>query len=320
MSFADIAGVPRSRRKPAYENGGSVIARLMAKTHSAERRIPPVRPLDPKDPSTYMRASSVGFVCSRYEALRIAHKATILDSEKVSDRFAMSVGTAYHRMMQDDVMPAVLSERMVGWWRGLNANTIEYASDGLPMLVPRPDDGKHWVYEEVFAFDSRYGIGGHPDAIVDWRGSGLPDVPDDFEVEEIKTRGGPTDRMAEWRFDDVDPDKGGAPLPFHVLQIQTYMWLLNLKHGRLIYVKPGSNQSANAIVEWRIPRDEAVIDKIKANLEAFWADMDIVRTTGFVTPHGLCNDFSDNRARECPMRFECFNRKARGKRADVEFG
>ncbi len=317
MSFADLVGPPKSRRTPVAVDGGAVLTRLMAGA-KIETWSRPLRPFDPSDTSTYMRASSVGSVCTKREALRVKHRAAILDTERVSDRYAMSVGSAYHRMMQHDVLPSVLGQRMVGWWRGDGAAIMSYGPDaGRPILAPRPAHGR-WAYEEVFAFDSEYGIGGHPDMVVDWRGSGVADVPDAEEVLEFKTVGGPTAGMAAHRFEAVSPPYG-KPMQAHFLQIQVYMWLLGLSHGRLVYLRPGVNQSADSIVEWAVPRHELTIQGIKDNLKSFWASMDRVRTTGEVPHSGLCGDYYDQKAKDCPLRYECFSRKPPSKRPNVLF-
>ena len=300
----------------------SVYASLMQNRTLATEYVKPVMPLDRKNPRTFLRASGLGYLCTRMETLRIKHNASLVDNETPADLWARSLGHAHHEMMQRDVAPSVVGHRMLGWWRDEKGEILKgYDAPGRPKLFPRPADGK-WTYEEVFAFDSDIGIGGHPDAVVDWTGSGLPEalVPDGYELQEYKTRGGANEVTAASRWAQVDPAQGGRPDFEHVVQTNIYLMLLGLQWGRIIYIKKGASDPDGAFVEWRVRRDDTMLAGVKNVIAQHWKAVDLAIEEAVVHPTGPCNDFYTGRARTCPMRYECFGRTWKKKREDVVFG
>jgi len=99
----------------------------------------------------------------------------------------------------------------------------------------------------------RYNFEGHVDAIVDARGSpfstGVEDM--DLFVVDMKT-------MKDSMFVELSEAKRE-----HVVQVHIYMWLLNLRSSVVLY----ENKDNQAVKEMFVPRDDALVDRIKRDAE-----------------------------------------------------
>lgn len=113
---------------------------------------------------------------------------------------------------------------------------------------------KKLIYEETLVkSEDIYNFEGHCDAIVDLRSS--PYASNDLTdvlVVDFKS-------MKEELFQELVKAKHE-----HVIQVHIYMWVLNIHAAVVVY----ENKNNQAIKEIFVPRDEAVIEKIKE--EAIW--------------------------------------------------
>ena len=109
-------------------------------------------------------------------------------------------------------------------------------------------------YEEVrVTSDPRYNFDGHVDAIIDVRNTEYKTGDDDLDlfVMDFKT-------MKSDQFVSL-----AKPKDEHVVQVNIYMWLLDLKSSVLAY----ENKDDQSLKEIYVPRDDELIDKIKRQSE-----------------------------------------------------
>lgn len=113
---------------------------------------------------------------------------------------------------------------------------------------------KSLTYAEVKVIsDSVYNFKGSVDAIIDVRGTPFAQNNKyDVFVADLKT-------MKDEMFSALD-----GPKPEHVVQVHIYMWLLDLQGGVVVY----ENKDDQRVREEFVPRDESVIERIKA--QAVW--------------------------------------------------
>lgn len=110
------------------------------------------------------------------------------------------------------------------------------------------------VYEELLIkSDPTYNFEGHCDAVADLRGTQFATNSQyDLVVIDFKT-------MKNEYFFDLDQAKYE-----HVVQTHIYMWVLGLAGAVILY----ENKDNQNIKEMFVPRDEAIIEKVKE--EAIW--------------------------------------------------
>lgn len=113
---------------------------------------------------------------------------------------------------------------------------------------------KKLQYEEITVKSSEeFNFEGHCDAVVDVRGSKYAqNNQNDIFVVDFKS-------MKDEMFTALDGAKSE-----HVIQVHIYMWILNLHSAVVVY----ENKNDQRVREEFVPRNEAIIDKIKS--QAIW--------------------------------------------------
>lgn len=242
----------------------------------------------------WIRASAIGYLCSREENIVSRQRLTRTRKRHAGVSMAMAIGSGYHRWLQD-----AAAELLVGVWKCLNRpsgeRTCGWRTDRDGQLrVPRPTECPQcsrkfgsWGYVEKVYSDKKYRVRGHPDGF-----RRLNDNPEDDEVLEFKTK-----FAYGWKNMD-EPDLGWQ------LQLQAYMWLTGLKHGRIIVAnKDGSGESpTNWLKEYTYARDEFEIEQFKDAVEKVWEGN---RTRS--TSKRICQSRDADRANDCPIADLCFS-------------
>lgn len=284
---------------------------------------PPVlpRPVPVRDDmSTWIRVSELGYTCSRAESIRVKEQLAVRRQLDPLTAYTFALGTAHHDAFQREMLPMMFGNRLLGWWRrrdSVNADELRggYRSVSDPGLVPSPGDG--WEYVEPHLVDADLMLHGHPDAVVDWTGLGIPGTPDGLEVQELKTCA-----PEIWRV--VDPWQGGQPMGKHVLQAHGYMILSGIRHARITYIRKGDSDPSQGkgLAEWRVPYDGCIALQIKDWLIEYQNAMRRVHLDGVV--HGEratdCTKKDCGRAIKCPVKYECWNMKSRKVREAYKLG
>jgi len=120
----------------------------------------------------------------------------------------------------------------------------ECSCGGNPIL------GQQLQYEETVAYsESKYNFKGNVDAIVDLRGSQW-EQKNDYDVFVIDFKSMKDDMFSELRQAKYE----------HIVQTHIYLWVLDLKLAIVLY----ENKDNQQIKEMLVPRDDALIDKIKS--------------------------------------------------------
>lgn len=245
--------------------------------------------LDPQEEiwkEWWIGASGLHNVCPRMYALMCAcGYAGELKAEKIDagSLWNFEQGHLYHELFQYRILPSFPKSMLLGQWGRIvpgkvvkDANVVKdvsgvstvsqemtkevtrFENDVPPGVVldrgwgPKPD-GKGWKYEESKLRIPEYRVVVKIDGIVDW-GDG------ELEVQEIKTE-------KQSANDDLNPMLGGRPRQKHIEQVQLALLATGLKKGRIIYVFKGADYLNGAMIEYIIPRDDMLIERIKARLK-----------------------------------------------------
>jgi len=231
--------------------------------------------LDKNDPiwkEWWIGASVIHKVCPRMFALMSARGIEGIPKEvlKAETLWLFDQGHAYHDMFQQKILPSFPPGVLLGRWKRQIRKELapselieEYTNfkndvpEGMSLergWGPRPE-GDGWMYDEPKIRIPEYRIVVKLDAIFDW-----PDE-DGLEVVEIKTE------KPEAK-DDLNPKLGGRPRLQHIEQAHVGMWATGIERGRIIYVFKGEKSLTTSIIEHLVPRDEKLIDEIKARAKA----------------------------------------------------
>jgi hypothetical protein len=297
---------------PKFASNSTVYRDLMnAHDWSDRERLPMRRPVA-GDPSTYIRVSSLGRSCARYESIRVAMSLAIREQIEPDIGYTFLLGHHHHQLMQESLVPQIMGPRMRGWWRRGEEKLEASYPDGRPQLFAPP--GPDWTYREPYAVNHDHLVHGSTDMVIDWRGSGVKGAPDALEVQEYKSKD-----QVSWAM--IDPDQGGYPDESHVVQAQTYMWLLGIDYGRIVYIKKGERRVAESFVEWPVKRDDALIGSIVSQLSEIRSAVSDAYETGAWHQEKLpkCKSFEKGQAKSCPLRYECHNRPWKKSRPELRF-
>jgi hypothetical protein len=266
------------------------------------------------DLSTYMRTSSLGKLCARRAGLQVTMQLATQGVSEPQYEMARHMGHANHEMLQNTVVPRLAVDRMRGWWKVRGSEIPEdmvhgRKESGRPVLFSRKDAEEilrtdNLEYVEVSLANHEYFLTGHPDMVMDWTGLGVEGVPDGLEVQEYKFVD------PKW-WDKIDPHEGGAPDEGYVKQLLTYMWLLGIERGRLVYFKRGERDPKKGIVEWVLEQDAEQVAELKKAVTAYWDGLYAAHEKGEVSEHKPCPRFDRFPATWCPLRHECFGRNRR---------
>lgn len=260
----------------------------------------------------WVRVSSLGYFCSRADALQIRHRLMIQNQLGPETSLTFALGHAHHEMMQNMVLPAIAPEAMLGWWAFGDKSLAGYESEGRPELWSREAaavelgcEPEALTYVEVSAQDHDIRLSGHPDLVLDW--DLVPPIPGKHlpkgrEIQEFKTKD-----PVSWHY--IDPGQGGKPDEKHIMQVQAYMWLLGIDRARIIYIKKGERRPKEAFIEWVIERDELAISQIKKEVAAHWVAIMAAHVEKKVPANTKCKEFSKGQAKYCPLRYQCFGKK-----------
>lgn len=311
-----LGDVMASLAGPKKLDAPTVYKRLFeAGLSDVSESLPPVMPVR-GNMRTYMRASSLGRLCARRAGLQITNKLVLKDQTNPAREMALGFGTAFHSLLQDNLVVRSALPQMRGWWKASadslcpGAMVANYEKSGLPVLYSYEEaveitGTENLQYVEVSVANHEYFLTGHPDMIMDWGEDNLDlGIQPGLEVQEYKT-------IKPEQFDEVDPMMGGQPHPDYIRQLMAYMWLTGIPRGRLIYFKKGENDPAKAIVEWEVEQDESVVDEIKSILSAYWHVLEMAHVNGKVADFRPCHRFDRVPATYCPLRHECFGKNRR---------
>jgi CRISPR/Cas system-associated exonuclease Cas4 (RecB family) len=154
----------------------------------------------------------------------------------------------------------------------------------------------HYLYQELWLKElgvlsrveevvesSEYGVRGHVDGVLALPGT-LPVVVDFKNVNSFG--------FHKW---------SETPDPKNVIQLETYMWLIGIDRGLLVYVNKQGSRLKDSISEYWIQANEQRRDKIKRVLISIKEGV-----RGGVLPDGVCCTRDERRAKRCAVKEVCF--------------
>lgn len=249
-------------------------------------------------PIGYPRASSLYNACMRWHVIGIHTEKKVKQFNSVRDQLCFGIGFAVQEWIQNS--PDVLGDKRRGWWRCVACNKVLYF--GAPpkkrckFCNARPEAILY--HEHYMKLPEPWMVTGHPDM---W----LEPEPSAFQILEIKT-------LKDDAFDKIK-----APLVQHDWQIQTYMWGCELDEklpvrtdpmtGFVMYVSKRYATKELPYKMFTVPRNDALIQRIKAKLMAF-SDGYLNYPDKLPPVHDEClrGGMAGYRAKTCVCKKECF--------------
>jgi hypothetical protein len=233
-----------------------------------------------------VHVSSLGDLCPRQEVIAARTKTPRPDEVDVDLNLTFAHGHGMHWALQNEVMPS-LGEVFVGQW---HCKMCGRNQGGWGDLIPRPKQcevceqpgEKCMEYFELRFENTEHRISGYTDGFLEIPGA------DGYGVLEGKS-------ISDFRAKDVRD----VPDMSHVIQLQTYLWMTDLKWGVILYWNKGSFR--NPLIEHYVERDEDTVEQIKLTLKDLWSGIE----TG-VLPARICTSPDCKRAEGCPLVKQCF--------------
>lgn len=307
------------------------------------------RPLSEEDkapitPESWLRSSNVSNMCPRAYALSMIFDIPLNKEEDANTLWIYNVGTAYHWMIQNLILPN-LGGVFQGWWKSYKSigdgevsfdlnNRIGVVHTHPAIMrfargfkqkkgyieygcVQKPP-GDDWVYCEMEGKIPELRLKGHWDGNLVW--------PDYEEVLELKS-------IIDFGFKNVDPNVGGVPIKEHVIQVHNYMMMAGVDRARIVYIGKGKQWLKTAFAEHVVYRDDDIVDGIKKLMKNMIKTIDIVylynkmfrkesgenainlaRNLVSKIPDRLqeCTKKSQKRAKNCLVKNKCFERDMLG--------
>ena len=263
-----------------------------------------------------VRASGAYRLCARAEVLRSQHAVYFEDCVNEDTLLTFNLGTGMHWILQNDSLPRVLGDGFLGHWRCRQCGEME---------VPDPLEETSLQLEDVWGKrDSNLCVGSRPRTCLSCRSSDRLG----FEYVEVtmSPRGSELDPRASGHSDGILrlPGKQGAgvfeaksisargfeearkvPKAEHILQVNLYMWFLNLDWAVILYWCKGL-YGKKALAEHFVKRDEALIKGFSDTLEALQEGL---KDPARDYPEKICARASCARANACPVKEFCFSEK-----------
>lgn len=243
-------------------------------------------------PDGYMRVSSLASMCPREEVLAARTptepRRDVVDAD-LSLIFAH--GKGLHYALQNEVLPGI--GVLLGIWRCVECakqyGTLTEPLASSQTLVRRPKacecGNADFLYREQHFVNKEYQIGGHPDGFIT-----LPGFPG-LGIVECKS----INSRRAWEVRQT-PDMA------HVIQTQCYMWLTNLKWGKILYWDKGG-MGSSSLIEHTVEYDEETVSLIKLTLKSLWAGL---KEDGPL-PTKICTTQDCPRASKCSLAELCFS-------------
>lgn len=242
-----------------------------------------------------VHASSLGYMCPRAEViiakLLDAGEVQLVDESTLERSATFAMGTGMHWIFQNEVAD-VLRPYFVGQWEcrvckkvhGTPEEMIPKPTEcscGAPQVSAsgRPING--FEYQEIRVENTDYRISGYMDGILRLPGADGDGV---FELKSIGRK-----------FEDVTL----VPTVEHAIQLQSYLWMKNLKWGIILYW--GKGQYRDPYIEHYLERDDDTIAAIQETLMSVWNGIE----TG-VLPTRICRSSECRRAENCQVAKWCF--------------
>jgi hypothetical protein len=289
----------------------------------------------------WLSASDTSNWCPRASAISALFGPRMY-SNNCESKWNMGQGTAYHGLLQKEILPYTFKGDLVGSW-GLYGKIAKIRGDKIVledrdsidlisdfdlfgdyndreivrpwMKNPWGDAPVHCYYVEPKVRIPKYRIVTKLDGVIDFDG---------LEVQEIKTE-------KEMARDTIDPARGGGPRAKHVEQVQVMMWATGIRKARLLYIFKGAMTFSQSILELEVGYDEDIVNRLKrtalacveavqkcdewkANNSMGQESYDIERLAFLETFERQveCPMKSKGRAQNCPERDGCF--PGRGKK------
>lgn len=278
MAFAHLVSKTASKdslRALIYSNIGSIEQKL------------------PFTEDGWFRISGIADLCPREEVLASTLKVTRSRRIDVNLQMIFDHGTSIHWGLQNLIMPK--TQALYGVWSCLACGTIQGkfgTTFETSEIYPRPSTCPCGIESPTFLFHELHlkhpdlKIMGHPDGFLKLKGY------NGYGVVEFKTVGAASATIVK-----------KSPLPGHVVQVQLYMFMTGLKWAKILYWEKAKD-NLNGLHEYTIEYDQDLIDRVLAELESI---REGVRTGKL--PDRICKTISCDRARECPMKNQCFDQK-----------
>lgn len=271
-----------------------------------KRKLAEVRDKPPLTSDSWVRVSSLAYLCAREEALAV--RTGVVRKDKISSdlKVIFEHGHALHWCLQNKVLPPL--GILHGRWRCLRCSNAwggkeepwihgsftedEFVSSQSPFVEHCPScgtemNGDTCLYEEQTFHHEGYLLSGHSDGfllIQGIDGMGL------LEAKSINPKG-----ASELR---------ACPKLDHVIQAHCYMWLTGLRWAKILYWDKAGG-GLRSFVEHTVEYDEATVERVESLLRQVRSSTDVGRDL----PSRICESRECPRAKNCEMVDYCFSER-----------
>lgn len=228
-------------------------------------------------PDMWLSPSVLSSWCPRAWTMTYRMDILMLEELGPDNRWWMDGGTALHSMFQESWLAT--SGIIKGGWRcpacsttiGIDLDDTEvvdtHGSEIIAKVTPRsaqrcpekcqqcgfvPTWRTPFAYIEPLLYDLEMRVCGWTDGILDWG------VHDD-ELWDLKTK--TTSDGMKWVIEAPDED--------HVRQLNWYLDMAGMRHGRLVYLDRSAKHLPGAFIEHQIEHDPELVAKEKEKVRVF---------------------------------------------------
>lgn len=248
---------------------------------AVDKKIAEKKVTEPLTPDTYIRVSSMGYLCPREEVLRARLKVVKVENQSAQTIRIFNIGTAYHTMVQNDYLGR--HQFIWGNWKCLVCEHVEKDSF-MPARCPKCSrDQKTLIYDEFDLKSENFKITGHPDGVINIDGKKW--------LLELKT-------INDFGFKDVVAR--GEPKPDHILQTNMYMGMMKIYQAIVIYF----NKDSGVWRQFYLKYDNQLV---KAKLDSITYMRQCIANESKPLPaRVVCASITCSRAKNCPVSKQCF--------------
>jgi hypothetical protein len=292
MSLADLLGNLASSQAKAKETftGADYVKWLRTQLTEPEEDVQPMKPGD------WLRASKVGWLCMREEAICARQGVVRKGGFDGDTRWTMDLGTGIHWVLQNLTLGPV--GEIVGEWKCTHCThvigsypdkLVRMPKQGTPCPNCGEDDGNlggggiQWEYVEMTVADDELLLSGHLDGL-------HPNGTDKWEFKSAAYHA-----MKRLKEEGV-----GAIYQGYKVQGEIYRRLSGRSRTRYMFVNKGDSglRSLYPLMEHR---NDALWEEIRTGILDLREALE-----GGKLPRRVCGSRTCSKAKGCPVASECF--------------
>lgn len=270
----------------------------------------------PNNRADGLHCSEMGYYCPRREVLKNLFNIQEEKDITPSSQFVFDTGTIFHKIFQDQYWGPL--GILIGKWRcqrcgkviGTDQEMVPMPINACECIREKDATDKpckdciwkedsvlqrhcqlcykwgNWTYEEIGVFCPELNLTGHADGILLLNGKKIL-----LEMKTIRS--------------DLH-EKITSPYYSHIVQVNLYMWLLNLTQAIIVYIDKGG-KAAEIIKVFPVDFDENVIKRVQYLINLTKQSLETHTLPRRLKECVSSNTFTFSASTNCPVKALCFN-------------